>query len=484
MNKPVSSKLPSNLPTNWKLNDIIAPEGESVGLSEQHGYNYFNQQVNDSQTAINAINDAFAKVQELPNSLSSVDSLAAADLLALFDISASGSKKVTVDALRKYFESFINKAYTTSGTGAAFTVTNTEINTLHKGQILVIVPHTSSTTTAPTLTVNSGTAYTIKRRDSSGAAVAGDAQNWLPSGATIPLMYTGSEWIVLDRSQPKASDLSGTVAIGHGGTGATTAAAARTALGVPPTNHATTSTNYGVGNATNYGHVKLSDIISNNSAGDGFAATPGAVAFVKELVRRKNYLHNWDFSSPYIAGTNQRVGTGDFLGRWYSATAGNSLTVNINSGLSYFTSTANGYFSQIVTRELANFFSRAVNFSVYFASIPASTAVQIALYAFDASGNATTVATASANGSTFGSGILSCTGSLPATYDRLECRILLGTANKTIIIQKAKLEVGSESTLSGADVADVAEQALLCRVTNASGQYIGGTNVIASASLV
>jgi parallel beta-helix repeat protein len=44
-----------------------------------------------------------------------------------------------------------------------------------------------------------------------------------------------------------------------------------------PQNHASTGTTYGVGDATNYGHLKLSDSVSSsNSTGNGCAATPKA----------------------------------------------------------------------------------------------------------------------------------------------------------------------------------------------------------------
>jgi hypothetical protein len=68
--------------------------------------------------------------------------------------------------------------------------------------------------------------------------------------------------------------------IDKGGTGATTAAAAREKLGVIPTNHASSATTYGVGNASNFGHVKLTDsydVSSPSAASDGVAASQKAV---------------------------------------------------------------------------------------------------------------------------------------------------------------------------------------------------------------
>ncbi len=57
--KPVKTPLPADLPTDWALGQTVAPEGESAGLSPQHGYNYLMEQVNAAQRAVNAINEAF-----------------------------------------------------------------------------------------------------------------------------------------------------------------------------------------------------------------------------------------------------------------------------------------------------------------------------------------------------------------------------------------------------------------------------------------
>lgn len=76
--------------------------------------------------------------------------------------------------------------------------------------------------------------------------------------------------------------VSGELPIANGGTGASTQSGARSALGVPPTNHAVANTTYGSGTATNYGHVKLSDnyatVDANADAAHGVAASQNAVA--------------------------------------------------------------------------------------------------------------------------------------------------------------------------------------------------------------
>ena len=80
-----------------------------------------------------------------------------------------------------------------------------------------------------------------------------------------------------------ATTLSETLPVNKGGTGATTSEAARANLGVPPTSHASTNTTHGVGNATQYGHLKLSDATDNMSGvSGGVAATPAAVKAAKD----------------------------------------------------------------------------------------------------------------------------------------------------------------------------------------------------------
>lgn len=80
-----------------------------------------------------------------------------------------------------------------------------------------------------------------------------------------------------------ATTLSQTLPVNKGGTGATTSEQARTNLGVPPTSHASTATTHGVGNASQYGHLKLSDVTNSLSGvSGGIAATPVAVKTAKD----------------------------------------------------------------------------------------------------------------------------------------------------------------------------------------------------------
>ena len=130
-------------------------------------------------------------------------------------------------------DSAIRSQYiTTTGTGAAYQATVEGITSLTAGVSFIMIPNVVSTSTAATLNVNGLGAKQIRRRVSSstGTTSAGQSNDWLAVGKPVRVTYDGSFWIA-DLPKTNATDLLGTVPIASGGTGATTAAAARTNLG-------------------------------------------------------------------------------------------------------------------------------------------------------------------------------------------------------------------------------------------------------------
>ena len=57
---PLENLLPADLPEDWRVEQIIAPTGEEVGLSHQHGYNYLMEMVNRAHRGVNQINETLA----------------------------------------------------------------------------------------------------------------------------------------------------------------------------------------------------------------------------------------------------------------------------------------------------------------------------------------------------------------------------------------------------------------------------------------
>ena len=123
---------------------------------------------------------------------------------------------------------------TTAGTGAAYTATVPSIASLTAGVSFIMNPHTASTSVSATLNVNGLGAKNLRRPISSNnvSTVAPSADNWLTASKPVTVMYNGTHWIVTDMARPNGPDIYGTVALANGGTGASTAEAARTNLGV------------------------------------------------------------------------------------------------------------------------------------------------------------------------------------------------------------------------------------------------------------
>ena len=57
--RPIDTPLVADLPEDWTYNQTVAPTGEEVGLSEQHGYNYLMEKVNEALEGVNTVNEGF-----------------------------------------------------------------------------------------------------------------------------------------------------------------------------------------------------------------------------------------------------------------------------------------------------------------------------------------------------------------------------------------------------------------------------------------
>lgn len=145
-------------------------------------------------------------------------------------------KSIDFGGVDKYYPApSVMQAVTTEGDGSAYTVTIPGITALTIGLSILVTPHTTSTSTAPTLNVNGLGNKQIKRRLSGGAdtIVGGYGNAQFYARRAIRLTYDSlGYWVADDYTKPQASDLYGTVPIDKGGTGATTAEAALVKLGI------------------------------------------------------------------------------------------------------------------------------------------------------------------------------------------------------------------------------------------------------------
>lgn len=82
-------------------------------------------------------------------------------------------------------------------------------------------------------------------------------------------------------------------------------AAQTTADGKAPKNHASTATTYGVGNASNYGHLKLSNSPNaSQGTGSGVAATPSAV---QAAIDKASWTLLWTNPNPTASFSPQTI---------------------------------------------------------------------------------------------------------------------------------------------------------------------------------
>lgn len=121
----------------------------------------------------------------------------------------------------------------TAGTGAAYTATVEGITELVAGASFIMIPHTISTSTAPTLNVNGLGAKSIRRglSNNNTTTVASTIADWLGANKPVRVTYNGLYWIA-DLDRPMASDIYGSVGFENGGHGGTTVEEARENLGI------------------------------------------------------------------------------------------------------------------------------------------------------------------------------------------------------------------------------------------------------------
>lgn len=147
-------------------------------------------------------------------------------------------KCIDIGGIDKFYPApAVMQAVTTEGTGSAYTVTIPGITALTSGLSILVNPHTTSTTTNPTINVNGLGAKSIQRSTSSGSSsVYGLKNGHISVGRPLHLIYNvtsnGAFWVIDTTSKPDATDLLGAVPIVNGGTGAGTKKQALTNLGI------------------------------------------------------------------------------------------------------------------------------------------------------------------------------------------------------------------------------------------------------------
>ena len=136
---------------------------------------------------------------------------------AAADITSVNASAITGTIAAANLPSYV--AIKTTGTGAAYAATVDGITALTIGAKFTIVPHTVSTTTAPTLNVNGLGAKNIRMRltSSTTATIQLTSASFLTANKPVNVVYDGSYWVIDDFVQPDVNSLYGTVPISKGG---------------------------------------------------------------------------------------------------------------------------------------------------------------------------------------------------------------------------------------------------------------------------
>lgn len=238
--------------------------------------------------------------------VSAADTLSTS-LLQIDNTPASGSNHLVTsggiyDKILARTKIYTASCSTAAGTAAKIATLDDSSGFSLTAGVTVAVRFTyGNSATTPTLRVDgstTGTAKTIAVPSSTTAFTTGNGTTYNTWGAyeTISFTYNGTYWvntgsalleylaynkansIVVPSAADAAPLMDSTATVGTSTDYAREDHIHPTDTSRAPNNHATTATTYGVGNASNYGHVKLSDSTSSTSStSDGIAATPAAV---------------------------------------------------------------------------------------------------------------------------------------------------------------------------------------------------------------
>ena len=147
---------------------------------------------------------------------------------------------VNWDKIDEELTKFKSKPVTASSSdGTVYHATLDGVTSLYNGLEITVIPSVANTSANPTLNINTLGAKSIKLPlTTNTSATTTLPVGFLVANRPIKLMYdsTGGFWKTVDKQKASASDLYGTIPITSGGFGGTTAAQARTNLGITPAN--------------------------------------------------------------------------------------------------------------------------------------------------------------------------------------------------------------------------------------------------------
>lgn len=309
--------------------------------------------------------------------------------------------KATGDALNQKLS-----IATTEGTGEAYTVTIPNAGPITEGFTFIMIPHTDSTSISLSLTVNGIRGSLVRTDNRQGGYYTASHEAWLQANHAYLVTRGGAGgtmWLV-NNSKINPDDIIGTVAIEHGGTGATTATGALANLGAEP---------------------------------------------------NKNLLDNWYFANPKnTTGSEYYYAAGQTIDGWRLSLTDASnpfVWVSGSSTCLHHETAQDTQCSCFITQPVGNLAllaGKTVTFSVMFGDVWVSGETRIGIRCNSSSAYKYASVTEDNQ-----NGILSVTATLPSEISSLDVFIgtMKGSAGKgmcTLHLISAKLELGAISTLA------------------------------------
>lgn len=181
----------------------------------------------------------------------------------------------------------------TSNSGSNYVATVDGLTEYKSGMLLIFSPNVTSTTKQPYLNINGLGNTRIVRRFTAG--MSSYSEQYINDnfyvGFSYLLQYDGNSFIDVTRPQTSWEDLEGKP------------------TSFTPSSHASASDIYGLADASNYGHVRLSDnTTSNATAPNGIAATPAAVKAAYDLANSKAPTFHASTATTYGVGNSSSYG--------------------------------------------------------------------------------------------------------------------------------------------------------------------------------
>lgn len=168
------------------------------------------------------------------------------DQMPLWRVPVSGAAVSTPEPVFQVRFAGERLATAHSANGSAYTAQLPGVPVLYNGLSLTVIPDKTSTQTAITLDLNGLGTKAIRMMGDSGNGVSPYSSGWLVANRPYTLRYDEASGIwITDIQRPAPSQLNGTVPIAKGGTGATTAEAARTAIGAAAATHTHSASDVG-----------------------------------------------------------------------------------------------------------------------------------------------------------------------------------------------------------------------------------------------